>query len=37
VIEYTVTAAAGSSEAEVFRLITTILDPDDLTAAELSP
>jgi hypothetical protein len=36
VIEYTVTAAAGSREAEVFRLITTILDPDDLTAAELA-
>ena len=36
VIEYTVTAAASSSEAEVFRLITTILDPDDLTAAELA-
>ena len=36
VIEYTVTAAAGSKEAEVFRLITTILDPDDLTAAELA-
>ncbi len=35
-IEYTVTAAAGSREAEVFRLITTILDPDDLTAAELA-
>ena len=36
VIEYTVTAAAGCREAEVFRLITTILDPDDLTAAELA-
>ena len=36
VIEYTVTTAAGSKEAEVFRLITTILDPDDLTAAELA-
>jgi hypothetical protein len=36
VIEYTVTSAAGSKEPEVFRLITTILDPDDLAAAELA-
>jgi hypothetical protein len=36
VIEYTVTDAGGSREPEVFRLITTILDPDDLTAAELA-
>jgi hypothetical protein len=36
VIEYTVTAAPASKEVEVFRLITTILDPDDLTAAELA-
>ena len=36
VIEYTVTGAGGSGEPEIFRLITTILDPDDLTAAELA-
>jgi hypothetical protein len=36
VIEYTVTDSAASREPEVFRLITTILDPDDLTAAELA-
>jgi hypothetical protein len=36
VIEYTVTDAAGDGRPEVFRLITTILDPDDLTAAELA-
>ena len=36
VIEYTVTGAGGSREPEIFRLITTILDPDDLTAAELA-
>lgn len=36
VIEYTVADSAGSDEPEVFRLITTILDPDDLSAAELA-
>jgi hypothetical protein len=36
VIEYTVTDSAAGREPEVFRLITTILDPDDLTAAELA-
>ena len=36
VIEYTVTAAAGSKEAEVFRLITTILDPELASASELA-
>ena len=36
VIEYTVTDSAASREPEVFRLITTILDPDDLAATELA-
>jgi hypothetical protein len=36
VIEYTVTDSAGSREPGVFRLITTILDPDDLAATELA-
>ena len=36
VIEYTVTDSTGSRATEVFRLITTILDPDDLTAPELA-
>ena len=36
VIEYTVTDSTASREPEVFRLITTILDPDDLAAAELA-
>jgi IS4 transposase len=36
VIEYTVTGSVGSREPEVFRLITTILDPEDVTAAELA-
>ena len=35
-IEYTVTDSTASREPEVFRLITTILDPDDLAAAELA-
>jgi Sigma-70 region 2 len=37
VIECTVTDGTGSRATEVFRLITTILDPDDLTAPELAP
>jgi Insertion element 4 transposase N-terminal/Transposase DDE domain len=36
VIEYTVTDRIGSRGPEVFRLITTILDPEDVTAAELA-
>ena len=36
VIEYTVTDRTGSRGPEVFRLITTILDPEDVTAAELA-
>jgi Insertion element 4 transposase N-terminal/Transposase DDE domain len=36
VIEYTVTDADGSRGPDVFRLITTILDPDEVTAAELA-
>jgi len=36
VIEYTVTDSAASREPEVFRLITTILDSDDLAATELA-
>ena len=36
VIEYTVTSAAAGGKAETFRLITTILDPDDVTAIELA-
>lgn len=35
VIEYTVTGDTGRN-AEVFRLVTTILDPDDVTAVELA-
>ena len=36
VIEYTVTGTNASRGPEVFRLITTILDPEDVTAAELA-
>jgi hypothetical protein len=36
VIEYTVTTAGGRGKPETFRLITTILDPDDVTAIELA-
>lgn len=36
VIEYTVTGSGGNAGPEVFRLITTVLSPDDLTAAELA-
>ena len=36
VIEYTVTGGTGSGKPETFRLITTILDPDDVTAIELA-
>jgi hypothetical protein len=36
VIEYTLTGSAGSGKPETFRLITTILDPDDVTAIELA-
>ena len=36
VIEYTVTGSNASRGPEVFRLITTILDPEDVTAAELA-
>jgi Transposase DDE domain len=36
VIEYTVTTAAARAKPEIFRLITTILDPDDVTAIELA-
>ena len=36
VIEYTVTTAGDRGKPETFRLITTILDADDVTAAELA-
>jgi hypothetical protein len=36
VIEYTVTTAGGRGKLETFRLITTILGPDDVTAVELA-
>ena len=36
VIEYTVSPAQAGGTAETFRLITTILDPDDVTAIELA-
>ena len=36
VVEYTVTGSAGSREPEVFRMITTILDPEEVTAAEIA-
>jgi len=36
VIEYTVTTGGGRGKPETFRLITTILDPDDVTAIELA-
>jgi hypothetical protein len=36
VVEYTVTGAADEAAPEVFRIVTTVLDPDDLTAAELA-
>jgi hypothetical protein len=36
VIEYTVTGDAAGRKPEIFRLVTTILDPDDVTAAELA-
>jgi hypothetical protein len=36
VIEYTIAGSAGSAKPETFRLVTTILDPDDVTAAELA-
>jgi Insertion element 4 transposase N-terminal/Transposase DDE domain len=36
VIEYTVTGAAAGAKPETFRLVTTVLDPDDVTAIELA-
>ena len=36
VIEYTVTTAGGRGKPETFRLITTILDAEDVTAIELA-
>jgi hypothetical protein len=36
VVEYTVSSSAEGREPEVFRLITTILDPDDTAAAEIA-
>jgi hypothetical protein len=36
VAEYTVTGGADNGKPEVFRLLTTILDPDDVTAIELA-
>jgi Insertion element 4 transposase N-terminal/Transposase DDE domain len=36
VIEYTVSPARPGGPAETFRLITTIMDPDDVTAVELA-
>ena len=36
VIEYTVSPAQPGGTAETFRLITTIMDPDDVTAVELA-
>jgi len=36
VIEYTVTTAGGRGKPETFRLITTILDPEDVTSIELA-
>lgn len=36
VIEYSVAGQPGQSEPETFRVITTIFDPDDLSAAEIA-
>jgi transposase IS4-like protein/DDE family transposase len=36
VIEYSVAGKPGQSESEVFRVITTVFDPDDLSAAEIA-
>ena len=36
VVEYTVTGTPEDREPQVFRVITTVLDPDDLTAAEIA-
>lgn len=36
VVEYTVTGTPEDREPQVFRVITTILDPDELTAAEIA-
>ena len=36
VIEYTVTSSVAGQKPEPFRLVTTILDPDDVTAIELA-
>ena len=36
VVEYTVTGSAAGREPEVFRLITTVLDPEELTAPEIA-
>lgn len=36
VVEYTVTGAAEGKEPEVFRLATTVLDPDEVTAPEIA-
>jgi hypothetical protein len=36
VVEYTVTGAAEGREPEIFRMITTIFDPEEVTAAEIA-
>jgi hypothetical protein len=36
VVEYTVTGTPEDREPQVFRVITTVLDPDELTAAEIA-
>jgi len=36
VVEYTVSGTGGGSDSEVFRVITTILDPEDVTAPEIA-
>lgn len=36
VVEYTITGTAPEEEPEVYRVITTVLDPDDLTAPEIA-
>jgi hypothetical protein len=36
VVEYTITGSAEDRDPEVFRLITTVLDPEEVTAAEIA-
>jgi len=36
VVEYTVTGNAGVRESEAFRVLTTIMDPDEVTASEIA-